>query len=49
MLKSLQTDRHSDERRTTGDQKKFNNQPQKYRLKNLTKRENKTKLKKRGK
>lgn len=49
MLKSLQTDRHSDERRTTGDQKKINNQPQKNRLKNLTKRENKTKLKKRGK
>lgn len=50
MLKSLQTDRHSDERRTTGDQKKINNQPPpKNRLKNLTKRENKTKLKKRGK
>lgn len=33
MLKSLQTDRHLDERRTTGDQKKINNQPPKNRLK----------------
>lgn len=43
MLKSLQTDRHSDERRTTGDQKKINNQPPKNPLK--TRKQNKIKEK----
>lgn len=48
MLKSLQTDiRTNDEQQVI--RKKLITSPPKNRLKNLTKRENKTKLKKRGK
>lgn len=47
MLKSLQTDRHSDERRTTGDQKKINNQPPKkpFKKPHKTRKQNKIKEK----
>lgn len=47
MLKSLQTDRHSNERRTTGDQKKINNQPPQkpFKKPHKTRKQNKIKEK----